>query len=125
MKNKKTLIIVFIIFIFIIGGIIYIKNKNTNNNTDTDSIVFEQESFSCKVGDKISTVVTVEYKQGENLKFEYESKNPEIATIAKSAENVKCMNCILVEIKCLKEGNTSVVVKAYDKTKTASVTVKK
>ena len=89
-------------------------NVDSSNIVTNSSIEYEEKSYSCKVGEKITAVIKAhgEQKDGENVKFamvsSYDSSDRSIATVTKHPNlAVNCINCVAVEITCKKEGKTT------------------
>ena len=83
--------------------------KVTVEQEDVGTINYKEESYTCDIGQEISTTITAE---GPNDKIatikSYSSNNTNIATIEKDLENdIKCVNCIAVKIKCKNSGTVT------------------
>ena len=75
---------------------------------DKGTISYEQTSYSCKAGEKISTIITATSNDASARVKSYTSTNTSIAKVEKHPTMVvKCINCVAVEISCLKEGKVS------------------
>lgn len=71
--------------------------------------------YDCKVGDTISTIIEA---RGGATVASYKSSDTTIATIQQDPKLVVyCINCIAVQIKCLKTGTTKLSAEASDGSK--------
>lgn len=77
---------------------------------DIGSINFDRNSYSCKVGEKITTLLKTSNTGVPSLISSFDSSDVSIATIAKSTSSLQtnCINCIIAEISCLKVGSTKI-----------------
>ena len=78
------------------------------------SIEYDQKSYSCKVGEKLTAIIKThgEQKVGDSSRFamvsSYDSSDRSIATVIKHPNlAVNCINCVAVQITCKKEGKTT------------------
>ena len=85
-----------------------VEASSDEGSKDKGTIKFSKTSYTCNVGETISTEIMA-LSDDINVKVsDYASKNISIATIEKHPELVaKCNNCEAVQINCLKEGMTT------------------
>ena len=71
---------------------------------DKGTISYDKTSYSCEAGKKIDAIITANSDDlGVSVKS-YKSSNTGVATVVKHPTMaVKCMNCVAVQISCLKE----------------------
>ena len=101
------------------------EGTTTDQATGTGTITFDQSSFSCEEGEKLTTTITAGGSLNARVES-YTSSNTSIATIEKHPTiSVKCINCIAVQITCKKAGDVTLSAKSNEGAKTtAKVKVK-
>ena len=73
---------------------------------EIDEISYDKSSYTCKVGENITAIITANSSKDENVRVKtFESSDTSIATIKKHPNIVsKSLNSTNVQIKCLSEG---------------------
>ena len=81
------------------------------NDASVGTISYDKNVYKCDVGKTIEATITA---TGEGAKVaSYTSSNTSIATITKHpTKSLRCMNCILAEIKCIKAGTVTLTAKS-------------
>ncbi len=85
--------------------------KATANLTvkqDIGTIRFKENSYTCNAGEVIETMITA--NGGDNVAYvkSYESSNTSVVRIDDNvSELVKCINCRLIKIVCVKQGTAT------------------
>ncbi len=101
------------------------EGTTIDQSIGSGTITFDQSSFSCEEGEKLTTTITAGGSLNSRVES-YTSSNTSIATIEKHPTiSVKCMNCIAVQITCKKAGDVTLTAKSNEGVQTtAKVKVK-
>ena len=81
------------------------------NEKNVGTISFDKNVYRCDEGKTIEVTITA---SGDNIKVSsYTSSNNEVATIVKHpTKTLKCMNCLLAQLKCIKAGTVTLSAKS-------------
>lgn len=82
-------------------------NLKVEKNPEDKSIKFDKDSYTCKVGEKITALITATDSTDMSVRVSsFSSSNTKLATIKEHPFLIsRCPNCEDVEIECLNEGN--------------------
>lgn len=136
-KNSNSFykILSLILFIALIGVLAYFLFFNKKESTpekpqepetpvEKGLIHYDKDSYTCYEGEQIRALITASYPNGVAKIDEYSSDDINIATVSKHpTEAVRCIDCLVVQITCVKEGTTNLTAKS-DHGATTSVPIK-